>query len=213
MEEYEALISTFVNNFKTKNIYHWWPQESAAGEFDGLLLRGDKNPNTNGLKAAFEKHGINTKWSDLEQSLKSGKIKQLVVIGPENTPVYKDIDKKIELFAQAPHLIYVSSVKVAALENCSTLKMATIIPMKSYIEKDGTFVNYKGLAQKFKKATIVVSEALTGTEFALLLAGQNLKIEIVSAKDLLNAESNTRKDQVTLDHRKKNEFIFNRGRL
>lgn len=213
VEEYDALLGAFVNKFKTKNIYHWWPQETEANEFDGLLLRGDKNPNTNGLKQAFEKFGINTKWSDLELSLKAGKIKQLVVVGPENTAVYKDIDNKIAVFSQAQHLIYISTVKVAALENCNTLKTATLIPMKSYIEKDGTFVNYKGLAQKFKKATTIVSEALTGTEIAQVIAGENLRIEAVSDKDLFKAVSNTRADQVTLDHRKKNEFVFNRGRL
>ena len=123
------------------------------------------------------------------------------------------MDQKIALFSEAQHLIYISSVKVAALENCRTLKAATTIPMKSYVEKDGTFINHKGLAQRFKKATIIVSEALTGTDIAKLLAGESLKIETVNDKDLFKAVSNTRADQVTLDHRKKNEFVFNRGRL
>ncbi len=211
-EEYEALLNTFVNIYKTKNIYHWWPHEAQAEQFDGLLLRGDKNPNTAGLKQALTKHGISTKWADLESGLKSGKIKQLVVIAPENVFQYKDLAQKAALFGQAEHLILATSVKFPGIETAS-LKTATLIPLKSYIEKDGTFVNYKGDVQKFKKATTVVSEALTGVELAHLLAGQSLKIEVVPTADLLTAESNTRKDQVTLDHRKKNEFVFNRGRL
>ncbi len=213
VEEYESLLTTFVTQFKTKNVFHWWPQASEADQFDGLLLRGDKNPNTNGLKQAFEKFAINAPWTDLEQGLKSGKIKHLVVVGPENTAMYNDVAQKVDLFATAPNLVYVSSVKVPALESKTALKTVTLIPMKSYIEKEGTFVNYKGLAQKFKKATIVVSEALTGTEIAKLFAGENLKIETLKEVDLLKAVSNTRNDQVTLDHRKKNEFVFNRGRL
>lgn len=211
-EEYEALLNTFVNTFKTKNVFHWWPQEAEAAQFDGLLLRGDKNPNTAGLKQALSKFGITTKWADLEAGLKSGKIKQLVVIAPENTLAYKDMAQKASLFGQAEHLILATSVKFPGIESAA-LKTATLIPMKSYIEKDGTFVNYKGDVQKFKKATTVVSEALTGVELAHLLAGQSLKIEAVQSADLFNAVSNTRKDQVTLDHRKKNEFVFNRGRL
>ena len=212
-EEYEALLNTFVNTYKTKNVYHWWPQEAQASDFDGLLIRGDKNPNTAGLKQAFAKFGISTKWADLESALKSGKVKQLMVVGPEVLSNYKDIDQKVALFSQAQHLIFATSVKVAALENSSSLKMVTLIPLKSYIEKDGTFVNFKGDVQKFKKATTIVSEALTGTELAHLLAGENLKIEVVGDKRLFTAVSNTRKDQVTLDNRKKNEFVFNRGRL
>lgn len=212
VEEYESLLNTFVNTFKTKNVFHWWSHEAQSAEFDGLLIRGDKNPNTNGLKQVLAKHGIATKWTDLESGLKSGKIKQLVVIGPENLAVYKDINEKISLFAQAEHLIYATTVTVPALQNAS-LKTATVIPLKSFVEKDGTFVNHAGLAQKFKKATIVVSEALTGVELSQLLAGEALKIETVADKNLFNALNNTRKDQVTLDHRKKNEFTFNRGRL
>jgi len=225
LEEYEALLATFVTTFKTKNIYHWWPQVAQAKDFDGLLLRGDKNPNTNGLLQTFEKFGINTEWPNLEQNLKSGKIKQLVVIGPENLTVYDDLKQKISLFLQAEHLIYVSSVKIAELESREesleqsleqsreTLKTVTLLPMKSYIEKAGTFVNYKGLAQTFKKVTTLVSEALTGTELAKLFAGESLKLEVLKAADLLTAVSSTRKDQVTLEHSKKNEFVFNRGRL
>jgi len=211
-EEYEALLNTFVTALKTKNVYHWWPQEPQAAEFDGLLLRGDKNPNTAGLKQAFSKHGINTKWADLESGLKTGKIKQLVVIAPENIFAYNDMEQKAALFAQADHLILATSVKFPGLEKVS-LKTATVIPLKSYIEKDGTFVNYKGDVQKFKKATTVVNEALTGVELAQLLSGQSLQIEVVGNPDLFKAVSNTRTDQVTLDHRKKNEFVFNRGRL
>ena len=85
--------------------------------------------------------------------------------------------------------------------------------MKSYIEKEGTFINFAGLSQKFKKATTVVSEALTGIELAQLLAGESPRIQTVSDKNLFTAVSNTRPDQVTLDQRKKNEFNFAKGRL
>lgn len=213
VEEYEAILNTFVNTYQTKNVFHWWAHEAQAEEFDGLLIRGDKNPNTAGLKQALAKYGITAKWNELEQGIKSGQLKHVVVFGPENTAVYSDLNQKIELFAQAQNLTYFSSVKVPTLENTTTLKAVTLIPLKSYIEKDGTFVNYQGRAQQFKKATIVVSEALTGVEVAQLLAGQNLQIQTVNEKNLLTAVSNTRKDQVTLDHRKKNEFVFNRGRL
>ncbi|MBY0452626.1 MAG: NADH dehydrogenase subunit, partial [Bdellovibrionaceae bacterium] len=213
VEEYDALLNTFVNTLKTKNVYHWWPQEAQAHEFDGILLRGDKNPNTKGLQEAFASYGINTKWAELEASLKSGKIKHLVVVGPENLKGYTGIDASIDLFSQAANLIYATSVKILSLKENKSLKAATVIPMKSYIEKEGTFVNYAGLAQKFKKATIVVNEALTGIELAQLLAGENPRIQTVSDKNLFTAVSNTRIDQVTLDQRKKNEFNYSKGRL
>jgi len=212
-EEYEALLNTFTQHFKTKNVFHWWPQQAQASEFDGLLIRGDKNPNTAGLQQALKKYGVGSAWSDLENGLTSSTIKHLVVVGPENLPVYDDLSQKIELFSQAEHLYYMTSVQVESLQKSSRLKNAVIVPLKSYIEKDGTFINYNGQMRQFKKATIVVSEALSGVEAAALLAGQALKIQSLGEKALLTAVNNTRADQVTLENRKKNEFIFNRGRL
>ncbi len=61
-----------------------------------------------------------------------------------------------------------------------------------------------------KKVTTVVSEALTLTEAALLLAGKNLAIPTTAQPFL---PTNQRIDQVSLEARKKNEFVFKRGSL
>ena len=211
-EELNKAIETFVNHFKTKNIFHWWPHQEKAKEFDGLLIRGDKNPNSNGVVAAFNQYGIKTQFSDLESGLNSGKIKNLVVIGPENTPVYSDLDQKTDLFAKAENLIFMSSAKNEFLMNHKGLKTVIVIPLKTYIEKAGSFTNHAGVVQSFKKVTTIVSEALTATEAVTLLTGQNLQIQVVEEKKLFIAE-NKRPDAVTLDNRKKNEFVFQRGKM
>lgn len=211
-EEYESIISTFVETYKTKNIYHWVNNPNQFAEFDGLLIRGDKNPNTKGLQQVFEKHGIKTHFKDLEDRLKAGKIKNLVVFGPENTEVFPDLNEKLNLFTQAKKLIYFSSADTSELKKYKGDNSLTLIPLKTYVEKNGTFVNFQGKAQTFKKVTTIVSEALNGSEVAALLAGKDLKIESLDSNELLVA-ANTRPDQVALDHRKKDEFIFNRGNL
>jgi NADH-quinone oxidoreductase subunit G len=209
-EEYEAILNTYVNEFKTKNIYYWNNNESTQNEFDGLLIRGDKNPNTKGLLNAFSKFGIQTNWSDLENKIKLKSVKFLTVIGPENTTVYKDLQSKIELFTQAEYLTYMTSAKVSELENSKTKKNIMIIPLKTFVEKNGSFTNHAGVVQSFKKVTTVVSEALNIEEVAQLLSGQEIQIKFVPAENLFVAE-NLRPDQVRLEHRKKNEFLFNKG--
>ncbi len=211
-EELNQAVETFVNHFKTKNIFHWWPHQNNAKEFDGLLIHGDKNPNSNGVIAVFNQHGIKTQFADLESALNSGKIKNLVVIGPENTPVYSDLDQKIDLFSKAENFIFMSSAKNEKLMNSTSLKTAIVIPLKTYIEKAGSFTNHAGVVQSFKKVTTIVSEALTATEAVTLLTGQNLQVQIVEEKKLFIAE-NKRPDAVTLDNRKKNEFVFQRGKM
>lgn len=212
VEEYESIVSTFVNTFKSKNIFHWINNKETFESFDGLLIHGDKNPNTKGLLQVLEKHGISTTWNQLEEGLKSKKLKHLVVAAPENTAVYSDLQQKTEMFLNAENLIFMSSASNATLQAYKGSNKVMAIPLKTFVEKDGTFINFKGLSQTFKKVTTVISEALTVSEAATLLAGQDLKITPVNEKNILVAE-NVRPDQVHLDSRKKNEFVFNRGRL
>lgn len=207
-EEYEAIIATFVNEFKSKKIYHWMNNPQSMNEFDGLLIRGDKNPNTKGLLKVFEKYNLNTSWADLTSDIKSGKIKTLVIAGPENQAVYSDINDKVKEFSNVENLIWLSAGKVEALNSFN--KNAYQIPLKTFVEKEGTFSNHQGLEQKFKKVTTVVSEALTLTEVALLLSGKNLDIN--SAVETF-VESSRRSDKVMVEHRKKNEFTYKRGTL
>lgn len=212
LEEYEALVSTFVNTYKTKNIFHWVNNKESFESFDGLLIRGDKNPNTKGLFQVLEKNGINNSWKNLEELLKAGKIKNLVVFGPENLLVFPEMRQMLNLFTTAKNLIYFTSANLTDLRSYSGSNQVTMIPMKTYIEKSGTFVNFQGQAQKFDKVTTIVSEALTGTDVAQLLGGSEISITTVPDKKLF-LDEHKRADQVTLEHRKKNEFVFNRGRL
>ena len=209
-EEYESILNTFTNTIKTKNIYHWQSPETEKNNFDGLLIRADKNPNTNGLLAAFKKHGISSTWTDLEAKLNSKQIKNLVVIGPENIAVYKDIETQVNLFTKASNLMYFTSAQVAALKASQNIQSVTLIPLKTFIEKSGSFTNHAGKVQAFKKVTTIVSDALNINEVAQLLAGQEIKLQFVPTENLFIAE-NLRPDQVRLELRKKNEFFFNKG--
>jgi NADH-quinone oxidoreductase subunit G len=209
VEEYEALVTTFA---KTKNIFHWVNNKESFESFDGLLIRGDKNPNTKGLLQVLEKNGVNNQWKNLEEGLKSGKIKTLVVFGPENLAVFPEMKQMLSLFTTAKNLVYFSSANLTDLRSYSGPNKVTMIPLKTYIEKSGTFINFQGKAQKFDKVTTIVSEALSGVDAAVLMAGGDLKIPVVANENLF-LDEHKRTDQVTLEHRKKNEFVFNRGRL
>jgi NADH-quinone oxidoreductase subunit G len=210
VEEYEAIVSTFVNTFKTKKIFFWINNKETFETFDGLLLRGDKNPNTKGLLKTLEKHGITASWGDLTAGIANGSIKTVVVAGPENQAVFPDMKDRINELSKAQNLIWMqagSNEQLAALKG-----NVTLIPLKTFVEKDGTFINHQGLEQKFKRATTIVSEALTLDQAASLLAGQEIKISVPGKVETF-VETNRRPDEVMLEHRKKNEFVFKRGSL
>ncbi|MEZ0390625.1 MAG: 2Fe-2S iron-sulfur cluster-binding protein [Pseudobdellovibrionaceae bacterium] len=208
VEEYENIISNFVNELKSKNIFHWMNMPEKANDFDGILLRGDKNPNTKGLLSVLQNHGINTKWSDLTAALANGSIETVVVAGPEVQAQFPDMKDKVRELSKAKNLIWFQSCKNADLD--ALTGNVWLIPMKSYTEKDGTFVNHAGLAQKFKKVTTVVSEALTLLEASELMMGKAISIRPATSPFV---EADRQSDRVMLEHRKKNEFIFRRGSL
>jgi NADH-quinone oxidoreductase subunit G len=171
-EEFDEVLKLFTETLGSKNVYHW--QDSAHGpdEFDGILLRGDRNPNTKGLVAALERHKIKVPWSDLESRLAKKSLKAVVVAGPENQAEYSDIPAKVALLDHVENVVWLTANPVAALEERKS--RSYILPTKTYFEKRGTFVNHKGLAQKVEIGAIVVKNALTLAEAAILMRGENL---------------------------------------
>lgn len=208
VEELDAIVSTFVNEFKTKRIYYWVNNKETFDSFDGLLYRGDKNPNTKGLLKVLAKHGITAAWSELKAGLDNSSIKTVVVAGPENQAVYPDMPERVKDLSKAENLVWLQAGKSELLDSLSGNVYQ--IPLKTFVEKDGTFINYAGLEQRFKKATVIVSEALTLTEAALLMSGKNLEIPITTPEFV---ESNRPTYRVMQETRKKNEFVYKRGSL
>lgn len=208
-EELEALVGTFAQQFKSKKIYHWKSNPASESEFDGLLIRGDKNPNTKGLEQVLEKHEIQTKMEDLESALRQGGVSTLVVALPENTAAYAEFIQKLALFGKVKNLVLLASAKV----NIGDIGASNVwvIPTKTFVEKSGSFINYNGLVQSIKRITTIVSEALTLDQVATLLAGGEVTTEETRFLERPMALQNQRIDQVIADNHKKNEFVFKRG--
>ena len=63
MEEYRDLISFFIKHIGN-TIYQWQNNLDSINDFDGLLLRGDKNPNTRGLTDVLKEFNTGGKWQE-----------------------------------------------------------------------------------------------------------------------------------------------------
>jgi NADH-quinone oxidoreductase subunit G len=208
VEEYEAVVGTFKTDLGCSQIFHWINNPGSFESFDGILLRGDRNPNTKGLLQTFEKHQITASWADLEKGISNGDFETIVVAGPENQTWYPDFAEKMNLLGKAKNLIWMQTGKNPLFD--SYAGNLWLIPMKSYVEKDGTFINHNGIVQTFRKVTTVVSEALSLSEAAAILAKKPLMIR-PDSNPLVEADRPS--DRVTLENRKKNEFVFHRGSL
>ena len=180
-EELEALVAYWKNEFGSDRVFHWINDPENLEALDGLLNRGDKNPNTRGARETLAKHGATAAWSELESGLASGTIKAVVVAAPENQRVYRDLTAKVALFAKAPTLIWLAAGLTPEVEALATGDVVQI-PMKSYVEKSGTFINFKGLARKIKRSITIVPHSLSLDQVAEFFAGREAKRDALPAQ-------------------------------
>lgn len=164
-QEYQSLK----NHFSKATYYHWMNKEQELNDFDGLLLRGDKNPNTAGLKNIFP--DIKS-WGDFETDCND--YDWVLVLGPENTNFYTDIEQKSLVFSKSKKMLWLSTQFNSFLESKDHFYQ---IPMKSVFEKTGDYTNYKGITQKTKAVQTLVPQALSLEEFIQLLNKQTLDLQ------------------------------------
>ena len=200
VEELEKAVQNFKEFYNSGHIYHWENLDGKQDEFDGLLIRGDKNPNTQGLRKIFTQAGINTSWQQLEEGIESGKIKAVIVGSPENLAGYSDFKEKVSTFSKLQKLIWLTAVENDHID--TLIGDVYQIPLKTFIEKSGTTINHSGLERKWQKVTTIVSSAFTLDQALTLLTGQ----EIVPEMDIPGVPK-----RVTNDRRVINEFAHKRG--
>ena len=164
-EEYEALACVFKNS----EVYHWLNNEKQVKDFDGLLLRGDRNPNTAGLKKIFPQI---KSWQDFEKKSK-GTDDSVLVAGPENPEFFPDMKEKTAVFEQCEQVIW-----MAAKANPFLPPKAHFwqIPVKTFFEKEGTYINAVGENQKIQKFQLYSPQALSLNEIAGILSGERVAL-------------------------------------
>ena len=143
-EEYQALK----DYFPKAQTYHWFNSADTKDDFDGLLLRGDKNPNTKGLLKVFPK------IQDLK-NYSPEKFKTTLLFGPENPEFFPDIKNVTELCLNSPQLIYLSSTFNPHLK---AKEASWQLPLKNSFEKTGSFESHHG-TQTLKPVQKLVLDA------------------------------------------------------
>lgn len=140
-EEYKALFDFFVGKLGVKKVFQWREPTEKLSEFDGILLRGDRNANTAGLLAAMKLHkvGGDKPMNQHEDVAKSG-AKVVVALVPEIPAGFPSLKT---------HLIGLSELEFVSfwtvngiIDGVKGAKHG--IPLKGFAEKRGTFTNHQG---------------------------------------------------------------------
>jgi NADH-quinone oxidoreductase subunit G len=140
-EEYKALFDFFVGKLGVKKVYQWREPTEKISDFDGLLMRGDRNANTAGLLAALRLHkvGGDKPMNQLEDVAKSG-AKLVIALVPEVPSGFPSLKT---------HLMGLSELEFVSFWTVNGLidgvkRAKHVIPLKGFAEKRGTFTNHQG---------------------------------------------------------------------
>jgi NADH-quinone oxidoreductase subunit G len=113
-----------------------------TGEPDGLLIAGDRNPNTTGAKLL----GVATgRLGEIAAGIRDGSITALVALGEDATKAGltdQDLSKLDAVIA------------LDILPNRTTGKARVVFPASAWCEKRGTMINLKNRIQRLNKAVI-----------------------------------------------------------
>jgi NADH-quinone oxidoreductase subunit G len=144
LEEY----SNFFNAIKgSKAEVALYTLPNVGPDFDGILRRGDKNPNLKGAKAAFDLAGYDASAKALDKildGLSNNDVAYVVV--PEiiyNEDHFNTLIKKVEK----------AGVRIALTpgETLGTLRAFNyLLPVPSFLEKNGEILNFQGNARTLR---------------------------------------------------------------
>lgn len=156
-EEYKALKEFLDSSSANIETFYWQNNKDSFDDFDGLLRRGDKNPNTKGLLNVFG----NMKPLD---AINSSAVETIVLFAPENTQAYPEFNDVLESLSNlGVRIIYVGSQMSDKLYQFP--ENSILIPAKTFFEKEGTFTNFKDMARKVRKGMVLVRGAVDIIEF------------------------------------------------
>jgi NADH-quinone oxidoreductase subunit G len=143
---------------------------------DNILLRRDRNPNTQGcVELRLGRHGVEA----IVDACRKGDVKALLLQGPE----------LLRLPAAGPLLENVPFVAVLATHWEPALEGAQLVlPVAAWVEVDGTYTNFDRRVQRFERALPPPGEARPRWEItAMLLRRLGRPVEAASARAVLVA--------------------------
>jgi NADH-quinone oxidoreductase subunit G len=153
VEEYVALLIAMgkVMPEHSPRLFIWRPEGEKIDEFDGILMRGDRNPNTAGLSQVLRERGLSatTLGSDMRE-LAEYCPQQTLILGPEFAASYPDFERSLQRLVELPQTVYFG---VAQSETIKRFSFA--FPVKAFAEKLGHYVNFSGKKRMLTPNSVV----------------------------------------------------------
>ena len=166
------------------------PDQKIRVRSDNVLLREDRNPNTQGcLDQGLGRTGV----AEILRACREGKVKALVLQGPE---LLRQADA-VDALARVPFIAVMATHEGPELERAHA-----VLPAAIWAEIDGTFTNYERRVQRLQRAVPAPGEATAMWELAAgLLERLGQPLGATSAREVFAKVASTTKDYAGLDYK------------
>ncbi len=149
VEEYQAFFDYFCTQLGVKTIYQWRGDKEDRDAFDGILWRGDENPNTAGLLASLSQiQGRKVEARNELVACVAQDPKVLIALCPEVPFTSTWFQGDLAKLEGISHV----SLWTCRYEATEAAGITSWIPMKGFAEKTGHFLNYQGAKRELEEA-------------------------------------------------------------
>ena len=130
------------------------PQNKLKVRSDNVLLREDRNPNTQGcLDQGLGRSGV----AEILAACGRGAVKALVLQGPE----LLRLPEAVDALAKVPFIAVMATHEGPELDRAHV-----VLPAAMWVEEEGTFTNYARRLQRFRRAVTAPGDALPRWQLA-----------------------------------------------
>ena len=157
VEDYKTVFQWSSQKKNIKGYYHWVNNSKSFNDFDDILCRGDKNPNTKGLQETAKEFSVSLDSMDaLFEALASHQVDTVLFFGPEQTKYFSNLKQVLAKVSEAKKVFWLTAVdifKSSLLKNSKLYEAVNKqcefyqVPLMSFIERGGTYINFQGVQQ------------------------------------------------------------------
>ena len=152
-EEYRKLFSFFITQLGSKSVWLWRSQEEDINAFDGILQRGDKNPNTQGLLKILSEFGIEKQPQNEFEDFCAASHDIAIVLTPEVFTTFTNMEQQLRRLSALPFVSLWSAAKTVL-----TYNYEQVVALKCFAEKTGHYYNYAGQKRELSQSVTPIGK-------------------------------------------------------
>ena len=152
VEDYRSLFAFFVKQLGNTEIHQWRSRQEDVSKFDGILWRGDQNPNSRGLLEVLAEFGVEKQQNNEFDTLTAGNYDVVIALAPQVWTTFANIEADLQKLQELPYVSLWASAKQVL-----TYRYQQVLALPCFAEQNGTYRNYAGTERQLQAATTPIS--------------------------------------------------------